>query len=111
MRIRAWGFAPSRWRIFACAVKEGAGRFLPNAFGLFDVHGNVSEWCRDPDSPYGSERPGDGLRITAGSLGQRYHRGGNWANVALKARSAYRGTRADGPESTVGVRAVRTWKS
>lgn len=89
------------------AAHAPVGTFRPNAFGLFDVHGNVSEWCRDSDGPYGSERPGDGLRTAAGSLNQRYHRGGNWANLALKARSAARGTRQDGPDSTVGMRPVR----
>jgi formylglycine-generating enzyme required for sulfatase activity len=66
------------------------GSFQPNDFGLFDVHGNVWEWCRDQFESY--QHPvaaGDGLRQPEGNLG-RVVRGGSFRNHASIARSAFR---------------------
>ncbi len=87
------------------------GSLAPNPFGLFDVGGNLWEWCLDPYyGRHGAERPGDGLRPEIGSSSPRVIRGGDFGNGASLARSGYRDvwlapTDRDG---NLGVRPART---
>jgi formylglycine-generating enzyme required for sulfatase activity len=68
-----------------------AGMYLPNAWGLYDMHGNVFEWCLDWYAASGdSLRDGDPVGPLSGSA--RVLRGGGWLNGALSCRSARRGT-------------------
>ncbi len=79
---------------------SAVGTFESNAFGLFDVHGNLSEWCRDFYWSYDTPtEKGTGLR--AGDSGERQARGGNYGGAADAARSAKRLTCGPGetPES------------
>jgi serine/threonine protein kinase/formylglycine-generating enzyme required for sulfatase activity len=66
------------------------GRYAGNGFGLFDMHGNVYEWCLDHYGDYRpSAREGDGLR-TMGSPSAPVTRGGSYSVRAVFSRSATR---------------------
>ena len=65
--------------------------FPPNAFGLYDMHGNVSEWCADPSHNNYDGPPSNG---SVWELGGNYTypqlRGGSWFDVPRFCRSAVR---------------------
>jgi formylglycine-generating enzyme required for sulfatase activity len=90
---------------FLSAPTCGVGSRLPNAWGLHDVHGNVSEWCHDWFGPY-TETPGpDPTGPSAGAA--RVVRGGSWNDPTSDCRSATRFSLAPAQRSrAVGFRVV-----
>lgn len=67
------------------------GSFLANAFGLFDMHGNVWEWCLDRWHQNYQNAPTDGSAWIASRNGDsRVFRGGSWDFGPMSCRSAHR---------------------
>ena len=67
------------------------GEFRPNPWGFFDMHGNVSEWCRDAIDPDDCEYPAGSVNdplVTSGP--ERVFRGGGWGSTAAECCSAVR---------------------
>ena len=92
---------------------QRGGRLRPNAFGLFDMHGNAAEWCRDELLSYRAfaARGGDGLRAreVTPPRARRAVRGGSVRDGVDGCRSTARSARAaDEPAAWLGLRPVRT---
>ena len=75
------------------------GSYQPNVWGLYDMHGNVWEWCRDWYGSYPTGSVTDPQGPTSGSY--RVIRGGCWSYYGGFCRSAYRYTYC-GPSSRFG---------
>jgi len=66
------------------------GTFQPNAFGLYDMHGNVREWVQDCWNESYNGAPSDGSAWMAGDCGRAVLRGGSWFSYGQDLRSAFR---------------------
>ena len=81
------------------------GSYQPNAWGFYDMHGNVLEWCRDWYGSYPAGSVTDPQGPTSGS--SRVFRGGCWRGIGGYCRSAYRdGSFPSSGFSTLGFRVV-----
>jgi formylglycine-generating enzyme required for sulfatase activity len=82
--------------------------FRPNAFGLFDMLGNVWQWTADCLNPSLDGVPSDGSPRLSGDCDARPLRGGSWSHVPWHVRAGNR-TRGTANErySFVGIRVVR----
>lgn len=80
--------------------------FSPNKWGLYNIHGNVAEWCFDYYGAYDLENTDNPSGPTTGTL--RVNRGGGWNDYAKHLRCAYRAsTTPDQKMSNIGFRVVR----
>ena len=79
--------------------------FSENPYGLYNMHGNVSEWVWDYYSEYSTEAQTDPAGPAFGTL--RVYRGGGWNDFAKNMRSAYRATLEQNKGSfNLGIRFV-----
>lgn len=90
-----WGVAP-------------AGRFKPNAWGLHDMAGNVSEWVADCWHASYRRAPADGAAWYNPGCRARVVRGGSWAGSPAQTRAAWRSRMdSDVTSARIGFRLVR----
>lgn len=82
------------------------GSYLPNAWGLYDMHGNVSEWCRD--GFLNDITPYNGEVIPANEEHIYVIRGGNWKYAAVYARSGARDQYNSWRWEIIGFRVICT---
>jgi formylglycine-generating enzyme required for sulfatase activity len=115
-----FGDDPGYARIGDCAWYSGnaldagaqyahvVGQKLPNGWGLYDVLGNVEEWCQDWwEEQHSAGAVVDPSGPPSGSL--RVYRGGSWFNAPRACRSAYRYRSEPGVRyGRVGFRLART---
>jgi formylglycine-generating enzyme required for sulfatase activity len=85
------------------------GKKRPNAWGLYDMHGYVWEWCLDAWHPNYKGAPTDGSAWEARDAKERVLRGGSWKDDADHCRSGYRHhLTPDQRDDAVGFRCVRS---
>ena len=85
------------------ATTQAVGSYPANAWGLHDMHGNVSEWCSDRYGTYPTTAQTNPTGAATGS--GRVIRGGSWGSNAQYCRSAGRGSNR--PDSSYGNRGFR----
>jgi formylglycine-generating enzyme required for sulfatase activity len=79
------------------------GQKQPNAWGLFDMHGNVWEWCADWFGPYEGGKQVDPRGAASGTI--RIVRGGSYGEKPVDSRSAFRaGFKPERAGNSVGFR-------
>lgn len=103
-----------RWQNAFAGYGDGAwgpapvGSYLPNAFGVHDLSGNVSEWVADCWHDTFRRAPRDGAAWLNPGCRSRVVRGGSWASSPEHTRSAWRqGSDVNNTNARVGFRVVR----
>ncbi|MBL98393.1 MAG: gluconolaconase [Rhodopirellula sp.] len=83
----------------------------PNAWGLYDIHGYLWEWCTDTGSESYKNAPIDGSPRIDSKSKMRILRGGSWKDAADKLTSSYRSiVPADLKDDAVGLRCILVTK-
>ena len=100
------------WKVLPCADEfvqtAPVGSFKPNAFGLYDMLGNVFQWTEDCWTDDYRGAPVDGSAQSAGDCTQHELRGGSWFTQPEFVRTSYRNRFESNYRSTsVGFRLVR----
>ena len=94
------------------ATTTRPGTFPPNRFGLYDMHGNVWEYCLDTWAESYAGAPRDGSPyVSAPRDSARVLRGGSWSHNPAICRSSYRDSIAPGEagwQGRIGLRIVCT---
>ncbi|WP_440954009.1 formylglycine-generating enzyme family protein [Methanosarcina sp. Mfa9] len=112
----AWygGYATcEEWKKYIDKImREGrthpVGQMKPNPWGLYDMHGNVWEWCQDKWHDDYDGAPSDGSAWEDGSSSVRVNRGGGWFDYVDVCRSASRGGNDPGNRNgALGFRVLR----
>jgi len=79
---------PDTWKVNNDSQTHPVGQKRPNVWGLYDMHGNVLEWCSDWAGDYPGGSVTDPTGASSGS--DRVRRGGSWLDAAGSCRSARR---------------------
>lgn len=99
MKTNAWD---------AGTATQPVAQFLPNRYGLYDMAGNLSEFCNNPLYKYGYGSVTDPMLTVVYQSGQSMLRGGNWANDINFLRGANRTfLGSDYPYWYIGFRTIR----
>jgi formylglycine-generating enzyme required for sulfatase activity len=92
--VRAQVPGAGSWAIANCndryAYTAPVGSYRPNAFGLYDMLGNLEEWTEDCWNANYTGAPADGSAWASGDCSLRAVRGGSWDDAPVGLRAAYR---------------------
>ncbi|NQV26154.1 MAG: formylglycine-generating enzyme family protein [Rhodopirellula sp.] len=104
----AWwgGTAPNNGNARYEMYPHRVGLLRPNNWGLYDMHGNASEWCDDKYAPY-DDKTSLVVNPRGPSSGYQVSRGGSWSRPAGHCRSAIRERQRGIASGSIGFRVLR----
>jgi formylglycine-generating enzyme required for sulfatase activity len=107
--LGAFAWYSGNSRTLNVRLSQPVGQKRPNAWGLYDMHGNVEEWCWDGyEADYYSKKPPAADPLGPSQAASRVNRGGCWRLSPQRCRSAFRVGHAPGNRSALlGFRVAR----